>query len=112
MAILVKVISHLFNFKSNKYDYSDLSVLARLGSGSACRSIYGGFSEWIAKIEIENQIKSYAVPIVNENHWKDFNISLLVVSHKKKETGSTDGMKQSKETSEFLKVIVFLYFKI
>jgi len=109
MAILVKVISSLFNYNNNKSDDLDLSALARLGSGSACRSIYGGFSEWVAKIQMKDEIKSVAVPIVNEEYWKELNISLIVVSHKKKDNASTDGMKLSKETSLFLKVI---YFKI
>lgn len=104
MAVLVKVISCLFNFKSNKADEKDLSALARLGSGSACRSVYGGFSEWIAKLPVENGFKSVAVSIADESTWTQFNISLLVVSHKKKDKGSTDGMKLSKETSEFLRV--------
>lgn len=87
----------------------DLSGLARLGSGSACRSVFGGFSEWVAKQKIENEIKSVAVPLADESHWQEFNISLLVVSDKKKDKGSTDGMKLSKETSEFLKVSKLFY---
>lgn len=108
MAILVKVISVLFNYKSNKACQSDLSALARIGSGSACRSVFGGFSEWVAKLPIENGYKSVAVSIADETHWNEFNVSLLVVSHKKKDKGSTDGMKLSKETSEFLKVYLFV----
>ena len=107
MAVLVKVISCLFNFESNQAEEKDLSALARLGSGSACRSIYGGFSEWIVgKLPCENIFRSsFAVSIADESHWSQLKISLLVVSHKKKDKGSTDGMKLSKETSEFLKVI-------
>lgn len=39
----------------------DLSRLARRGSGSATRSIYGGFVEWQAG---DNDLNSYAVPFI------------------------------------------------
>src|SRR5690625_3856942 len=45
-------------------DLSDqeLSRLTRMGSGSACRSIYGGFAEW-EQGQKEDGSDSYAVPI-------------------------------------------------
>ena len=74
----------------------DLSRLARLGSGSATRSIYGGFVEW--KKGFDDQ-SSYAVPI-DEN--PDFDLSLLAleVDTKQKEISSTKGMKLA-QTSPF-----------
>lgn len=104
MSILVKVLSYLFNYKNYEITDFEMSSFARLGSGSACRSIFGGFAEWHAKLIENNKQQSYAVQIADENHWKNFNISLLILSDKKKEIGSTDAMKLSKETSQFLKV--------
>jgi diphosphomevalonate decarboxylase len=99
MACLVKVLSKLF--LNDSLDNYELSHLARLGSGSACRSVWGGFVEWEKHNEQRNN--SIAVQIVDENYWPDMNILLLTVSEKKKDTSSTDGMKTSKETSELLK---------
>jgi diphosphomevalonate decarboxylase len=64
-----------------------LSRLARRGSGSACRSIYGGFVEWQAG---EEDASSYAVPLAPSTHWPltDF---IAVVSQAPKKTGSTAG---------------------
>lgn len=103
MSCLVKVLSKVFlnEQKEIQLDNIELSRLARLGSGSACRSIFGGFVEW--KKFDENYQDSIAEQIVDETYWDDLNILLMIVSDKRKDTSSTDGMKKSKETSEFLK---------
>lgn len=67
----------------------DVSIIARLGSGSASRSVFGGFVALIAG-EGEAIDASYAEQIVPENHWKLFDI-IIVPSSKEKETGSTEG---------------------
>ncbi|HBG74167.1 MAG: diphosphomevalonate decarboxylase [Chloroflexi bacterium GWB2_49_20] len=65
----------------------ELSEMARLGSGSACRSIPDGFTEWIAA-DINNS--SYAVQIAPADHW-DLNIVTVVVSKQAKQLSSTYG---------------------
>ncbi|XP_046841721.1 diphosphomevalonate decarboxylase-like [Xenia sp. Carnegie-2017] len=81
----------------------DVSVIARQGSGSACRSIYGGFVAW-EKGEKSDGTDSIAVQVAPENHWTEMHILVLVVSEEKKETSSTSGMRRSVETSELLKL--------
>ena len=65
----------------------EMSELARLGSGSACRSIPNGFSEWIASDENNH---SYAIQIAPPGHW-DINIVTVVVSKMAKQLSSTSG---------------------
>src|SRR5579859_1114117 len=65
----------------------ELSALARLGSGSACRSIPAGFVEWIAGDSHET---SYAVQIAPPDHWNILDIA-VVVSDKTKDLSSSDG---------------------
>ncbi|MDK6296235.1 hypothetical protein QP103_07735, partial [Gardnerella swidsinskii] len=67
----------------------DLSRLARLGSGSATRSIYGGFVEWQKGID---DASSYAIPI-DENPDLDLSLLALEVDTKQKKISSTKGMK-------------------
>ncbi|WP_062350445.1 diphosphomevalonate decarboxylase [Bacillus kwashiorkori] len=75
----------------------ELSILARQGSGSACRSIYGGFVEW-QKGEMEDGSDSYAVPIASD--WK-LSIMSVMLEQKQKEVLSREGMKRTVETSPF-----------
>jgi len=79
----------------------DLSMIARLGSGSACRSIYGGFVKWI-KGKKADGTDSIAAQVAPETHWPELQILVCVVSAKHKETPSTAGMQTSTETSPFL----------
>ncbi len=65
----------------------DLSRLARLGSGSACRSVPGGFVEWYAGEEHDS---SYAESIAPPQHW-DLVDLVAVVSREHKAVGSTGG---------------------
>jgi len=64
-----------------------LSRLARRGSGSACRSVWGGFVEWLAGDEDES---SYAIPLAPGEHWPLIDL-VAVVSQAPKSTGSTEG---------------------
>ncbi|OYS86128.1 diphosphomevalonate decarboxylase [Limosilactobacillus reuteri] len=75
----------------------DLSRLARRGSGSATRSIYGGLVEWQKGTDDDS---SFAQPVL-EN--VDFPIEMLVVlvDTKKKKVSSRSGMQSSVETSPY-----------
>nr|AZB52797.1 mevalonate diphosphate decarboxylase [Centranthera grandiflora] len=99
LACLVFSLAKLMNVKE---DHSKLSAIARQGSGSACRSLYGGFVKWIMGKE-ENGSDSIAVQLADEKHWNDLVIIIAVVSSRQKETSSTSGMRDSVETSELIK---------
>ncbi|CAN0871949.1 Diphosphomevalonate decarboxylase MVD2, peroxisomal [Linum grandiflorum] len=84
-----------------KEDNSDLSAIARQGSGSACRSLYGGFVKWIMGEDKDGR-DSLAVQLEGEKHWDELVIIIAVVSSRQKETSSTAGMRESVETSLLL----------
>jgi diphosphomevalonate decarboxylase len=66
---------------------AELSRLARRGSGSASRSVPGGFVEWGAG---ESDEDSYAFSIAPPEHW-DLADCVAIVSSGHKKTGSTEG---------------------
>ncbi|KAF3954197.1 hypothetical protein CMV_020427 [Castanea mollissima] len=98
-ACLVFALAKLMNAKE---DQSQLSAIARQGSGSACRSLYGGFVKWIMGND-EDGRDSLAVQLADEKHWDDLVIIIAVVSSRQKETSSTSGMRETVETSLLLK---------
>jgi len=65
----------------------ELSILARFGSGSACRSVPGGFTEWTAVTRSE---ESFAEQIAPPEHW-DLRDVIAIVSRAHKRIGSTEG---------------------
>lgn len=82
-----------------KLNEKELSILARQGSGSACRSIYGGYVEW-KKGEREDGKDSVAYQILPEDNWNLSILSVMVASSQKA-VPSRDGMKRTVETSPF-----------
>ncbi|MBM7544104.1 diphosphomevalonate decarboxylase [Weissella beninensis] len=74
-----------------------LSRLARRGSGSAARSIFGGFSEWHAG---DNDLNSFAHPI-QENVTMDIQMITVVVDAHEKKITSRMGMQHALLTSPF-----------
>ena len=75
---------------------TELSRLARRGSGSASRSIYGGFAEWQQGTSDED---SFAIPI-DDAEW-DIGMIFIIVDDAKKEVSSTEGMRRVVETSPY-----------
>lgn len=74
----------------------ELSRLARRGSGSASRSIYGGFAEWQKGT---SDTDSVAVPIDNAD-W-DIGMIFIIVDDGRKDVSSTEGMRRVVETSPY-----------
>jgi diphosphomevalonate decarboxylase len=68
-------------------DTVDLSRLARRGSGSACRSIYGGFVEAYTG---ENDVDGFAAMIAPADHWNLVDL-IAIISSEHKKIGSTAG---------------------
>ena len=70
------------------------SFLARLGSGSACRSLYNGLIVWGATDEVEGSSDLFAVPYPDsEIHdvFKSFNDWVLLIHEGQKSVSSTVG---------------------
>ena len=76
-----------------------LSVLARRGSGSAARSILGGFVEMQIG-EASDGNDSYAAPLMAAEEWP-LHVVIAVTETGAKATGSTEGMQSSESTSPF-----------
>lgn len=92
-AALVEAINRLYNWN---LDTRKLSILARLGSGSAARSIEDGFVEWHAGITRDGS-DSFAeqLPYI----WEDLRVGILIVSSEAKRMSSRDAMRHTMMTS-------------
>jgi len=76
------------------------SLLARLGSGSACRSIHGGTCVWHRGNRTDGS-DSLAEQVFGPEHWPDLRLLAVVLDADEKEIGSREGMRRSVETSPF-----------
>lgn len=76
---------------------TELSRLARRGSGSATRSIFGGFVKWQAGTD---DASSVAIPIQEDVTWPIAMVALVLDPHHKK-VSSTQGMQSSVTTSPY-----------
>jgi diphosphomevalonate decarboxylase len=124
-ACLVAALAKLYNVKE-EYP-GQITAIARQGSGSASRSMYGGFVRWqmgqredghdsIAvqvadeNVSIFNSCRTYfrfskvldATNALHNQHWPEIRAVILVVSDKEKDTSSTSGMETSRLTSPLL----------
>lgn len=76
----------------------DLSRVARRGSGSACRSVYGGFAMWQAG---DNDETSYAVDLGADDFASELAILGIVMDVPPKKVPSRAGMQRCVETSSY-----------
>jgi len=76
-----------------------LSRLARRGSGSASRSVFGGFVLWRAGRRTDGE-DSYARPLYDEDHWPELvDVVALVENAPVKEVRSAEAMQATVRTS-------------
>lgn len=98
-AALVVAIAKLYQLPQS---LSEISKIARKGSGSACRSLFGGYVAWEMGNETDGS-DSKAVEVAPMAHWPDMKAAILVVSASKKDTPSTSGMQLTVKTSDLFK---------
>ncbi|MEH6824372.1 MAG: diphosphomevalonate decarboxylase [Motiliproteus sp.] len=92
-AALAKAVDQLYGLQLNP---QQLSVFARLGSGSASRSIFEGFVEWQMGVR-DDGMDSHAVAL--NQSWPEFRIGLLTLTRAEKSVGSRAGMQRTVETA-------------
>lgn len=92
-ASLVSALNDLFAWKLAQ---RDLSLLARLGSGSAARSLWMGFVEWHAGVQADG-MDSYAEKLPFE--WPELCVGILALSDKEKPISSRDAMQRTVTSS-------------
>jgi diphosphomevalonate decarboxylase len=96
-ACLVFALSRLLGLETTP----EVTAVARQGSGSACRSLFGGFVRWRMG-EKEDGTDSVASQVAPKEHWPEMEALIMVASRAKKHTSSTSGMMTSVQTSALL----------
>lgn len=86
----------------------ELTILSRLASGSACRSISDGFVEWKKG---ENSKESYAYSLYPPNYWNICDI-LVIVGDRPKKISTTDAHKLAYSSPFYQKRIMEMTEKI
>ena len=90
---LVLALNDFFAWNLGK---RELSILARLGSGSACRSLTPGFVEWQAGI-LADGMDSFGEPLMIS--WPELCIGLLILNEDEKPLLSRRAMERTVATS-------------
>jgi diphosphomevalonate decarboxylase len=94
-AALVSAVALIYGLPT---PLNDISRIARAGSGSACRSLFGGFVQWHAGIRADG-LDSTASQLAPASHWPQVRALILIASAAQKAVGSTDGMQRTAATS-------------
>lgn len=92
-AAMSLALNELFNLGLSKME---ISKIARIGSGSASRSIFGGFSKWIYG---NTHDASYAESI--DILWPEFKMFAIITKKEEKKVSSRDAMMKSIELLEY-----------
>ena len=92
-ASIVLALNELYAWKLPK---QQLSILARLGSGSAARSLWNGFVEWHAGV-LPDGSDSYAEPL--RETMPSLRMGIIPISDAMKPLGSTEAMIRTAQTS-------------
>lgn len=87
---LTDYLHHLHGEPLNDLFYKRASHLSRLASGSACRSVYGGFTTW-GESDLPESSDKYACPFQVHPELSHLKDTVLVISGDEKVVSSTQG---------------------
>ncbi len=94
-AALVKALNKYYQWQ---LPLTDLSAFARIGSGSACRSLWDGFVHWNKGSQKNGSDSIGKLIQVDKQRWENLRIGLIELSHSEKAISSTQGMKNTVDT--------------
>ncbi len=77
-----------------QWSSEDVSQLARIGSGSAARAVFGGFTELPAGAQ-------WATPLYDEDYWPELRMIICLVDAGSKSLSSRQAMERCRLTSPF-----------
>jgi diphosphomevalonate decarboxylase len=99
---ICSIEQQLYGYVSGYLDFQEkASYIARLGSGSACRSMYEGYVVWGQHTSIENSSDIFSIPVNHAIHpvFRKMQDSILIVSSEKKKISSSDGHRSMKNNA-------------
>lgn len=88
LAALSFALSKLYNLTITT---QELSSIARLGSGSASRSLYGGIVEWKSG---QVHSDSYSSQLYSSDFWPELTLLVIIGNSEEKDVSSTDAMQR------------------
>lgn len=92
-AALTRALNRFFECRLSD---RELSIYARQGSGSACRSLWHGFVEWQCGTAPDGS-DSYAFPLACD--WPELRLAVVTVDSTQKKMSSKDGMHHTLTSS-------------
>lgn len=87
----------------------ELSIIARLGSGSASRSIPNGFVEWKKGDKSDD---SFSYSVFSQDYWPQLQVATLILETKEKKVSSTEGHQLAPTSPFFIQRIGLIDEKI
>ena len=94
LALCIMSLKNILTKEVCKDDFfKQASQLARMGSGSAARSVYGDYTIWGNVKGFDLYSDLYATPLQSETHpiFQSYKDAILIVSREKKKVGSSAG---------------------
>jgi len=92
LALCLVAMENKITDHSHPIDKEKASYIARLGSGSACRSVYPGFALWGATDEWAGSNNEYALPVTSyHNDFNQLRDAILIVDSGVKKVSSSQG---------------------
>jgi diphosphomevalonate decarboxylase len=93
LALCIVDMQKQLGIRSSTDPFNLASRISRLGSGSACRSVYGKASLWGYHAEIDGSSDAYAIPMGDILHlsFKSFHDDIMIISADEKSVSSTAG---------------------
>ena len=96
-AIYCATAAAALSFLEVPCSHKELSTIARRGSGSASRSVFGGLVEW-HRGDSDSGDDSFAEPLLPAEQW-DLGMVVAILDEGQKKTSSRDAMQHVAETS-------------